>query len=175
MLLKHSSVSYSIFYLLNCRFQLIKTVNVKLFITHIMNVSIHFPLYMITQLCFGFGSSECLIQMINYLCAKDKTAFHKFEHHRLLFVKRINFRDLFSLTWAEGSRWAYRMGLDPASVRPSACASVRASVHTFRLEYLWDQPADHNQISFGASLGWGIGCIRFWARLNQNSGFHGSR
>ena len=26
-----------------------------------------------------------------------------------------------------------------------------------------------------ASLGWGKGCIRFWGRLDQNSGFHGNR
>ena len=26
-----------------------------------------------------------------------------------------------------------------------------------------------------ASLGWGKGCIRFWARSDQNSGFHGNR
>ena len=28
---------------------------------------------------------------------------------------------------------------------------------------------------FVASLGWGKGCIRFWGRLDQNSGFHGNR
>ena len=26
-----------------------------------------------------------------------------------------------------------------------------------------------------ASLGWGNGCIRFWGRLDQNSGFHSNR
>ena len=26
-----------------------------------------------------------------------------------------------------------------------------------------------------ASLGWGKGCIMFWDRLDQNSGFHGNR
>ena len=52
--------------------------------------------------------------------------------------------------------------------------SVRPSVHTFRHEYLWDQPADHNQISSKALLGRGIGCIRFCARSDQNSGFHGN-
>ena len=35
--------------------------------------------------------------------------------------------------------------------------------HTFELEYLWSQ------------LGRGKGCIRFWGRLDQNSGFHGNR
>ena len=53
--------------------------------------------------------------------------------------------------------------------------SVRPSVHTFKHEYLSDQPADRDQISSGASLGWVIGCIRFWARSDQNSGFHGNR
>ena len=30
-------------------------------------------------------------------------------------------------------------------------------------------------ILYEASLGWGKGCIRFWDRLDQNSGFHGKR
>ena len=30
------------------------------------------------------------------------------------------------------------------------------------------------KFSSEASLGWGIDCIRFWARLDQNSGFHGN-
>ena len=64
------------------------------------------------------------------------------------------------------TRWAYRMGLEPAS--------VRASVHTFKHEYLRDQQADYNQILSEASLGWGKGCIRFWCRSDQNSGFHGN-
>ena len=32
-----------------------------------------------------------------------------------------------------------------------------------------------DQILYEASLGWGKGCIRFWDRLDQNSGFHGNR
>ena len=44
------------------------------------------------------------------------------------------------------TRWAYRMGLEPASVRPSG-------VHTFKHEYLRDQQADYNQILSEASLG----------------------
>ena len=31
------------------------------------------------------------------------------------------------------------------------------------------------QILCVASLGWGKGCIRFWGRLDQNSGFRGNR
>ena len=69
------------------------------------------------------------------------------------------------------TRWAYRMGLEPASVRPC----VRVCVHTFKHEYLWDRLADGNQILYEASLGWGKGCIRFWCRSDQNSGFHGNR
>ena len=34
---------------------------------------------------------------------------------------------------------------------------------------------DRNQILSEASLGWGKGCIRFWAISDQNSGFHGNR
>ena len=47
--------------------------------------------------------------------------------------------------------------------------------HTFELEYLWSQLANLDQILRVASLGWGKGCIRFWGRWNQNSGFHGNR
>ena len=48
-------------------------------------------------------------------------------------------------------------------------------VHTFKLEYLWRQLANLDQIICVASLGWGKGCIRFWGRLDTNSGFHGNR
>ena len=64
------------------------------------------------------------------------------------------------------TRWAYRMGLEPASVHPS--------VHTFKHEYLRDQQADYNQILSEASLGWGKGCIMLWCRSDQNSGFYGN-
>ena len=37
------------------------------------------------------------------------------------------------------------------------------------------QFANLDQILCVASLGWGKCCIRFWGRLNQNSGFHGNR
>ena len=52
---------------------------------------------------------------------------------------------------------------------------VRPCVHTFKHEYLRDQMTNHNQISSGASLGWGIDFIRFWVRSDQNSGFHGNK
>ena len=35
--------------------------------------------------------------------------------------------------------------------------------------------ANLDQILFVASLGWGKGSIRFWGRLDQNTGFHGNR
>ena len=41
--------------------------------------------------------------------------------------------------------------------------------------YLWSKLASLDQILYVASLGWGKGCIRFWGRLNQSSGFHGNR
>ena len=47
--------------------------------------------------------------------------------------------------------------------------------HPFELEYLWSQLTYRDQILCVASLGWGKGCIRFWGRLDQNSGFHGNR
>ena len=58
-----------------------------------------------------------------------------------------------------------------SGVRPSSSSVV----HNFKHEYLCNQWADHNQILSEASLDWGKGCIRFWARSDQNSGFHGNR
>ena len=74
------------------------------------------------------------------------------------------------------TRWAYSI---PMVRRPSVVVRRRPSssvvVHTFKLEYLWSQVANLDQILCVASLGWGKGCIRFWGRLDQNSGFHGNR
>ena len=47
--------------------------------------------------------------------------------------------------------------------------------YSFELEYLWGQLASLDQILCVASLGVGKGCIMFWGRLVQNSGFHGNR
>ena len=47
--------------------------------------------------------------------------------------------------------------------------------YTFELEYLWGQLVNLDQILCVSSLRWGKGCIRFWGRLDQNSGFHGNR
>ena len=66
------------------------------------------------------------------------------------------------------TRWAYSI---PMVCRPSSYVVI----HTFRLEYLWSQLANLDQILCVASLGWGKGCIRFWDRLDQNSGYHGNR
>ena len=63
--------------------------------------------------------------------------------------------------------WAYSIPM--VRRRPSIV------VHTFKLEYLWSQLANLDQILYVASLGWGKGCIRCWGRLDQNSGFHGNR
>ena len=75
------------------------------------------------------------------------------------------------------TRWAYSI---PMVRRPSVVVRLRpfssiVVVHTFKLEYLWSQLANLDQILCVASLGWGKGCIRFWSRLDQNSGFHGNR
>ena len=53
-----------------------------------------------------------------------------------------------------------------SGVRPLSLSSV---VHNFKHEYLCIQWADHNGILSEASLGWGKGCRRFGARLDQNS------
>ena len=47
-------------------------------------------------------------------------------------------------------------------------------VNTFKHEYLRDQQANGNQILSEASFGKGKGCIRFWARSDRISGFHGN-
>ena len=47
--------------------------------------------------------------------------------------------------------------------------------YTFKLEYLWGQLANLDQILCVASLGVGKGCIMFWGRLDHNSGVHGNR
>ena len=49
---------------------------------------------------------------------------------------------------------------------------VHVCVHTFK--HLLDLWTDRNQILSEASMGRGKGCIRFWARSDQNSGVHGN-
>ena len=51
---------------------------------------------------------------------------------------------------------------------------VCVSVDIFKLEYLCNQWANRNEILCEPSLGWGKGCIRFWARSDRNSGVHGN-
>ena len=76
------------------------------------------------------------------------------------------------------TRWAYSI---PMVRRPSSSVVRRRRrlssvvVHTFKLEYLWSQLANLDQILCVASLGLGKGCIRFWGRLDQNSSYHGNR
>ena len=49
------------------------------------------------------------------------------------------------------------------------------SYENFTLLNLNISEANLDQIFCVASLGRGKGCIRFWGRLDQNSGFHGNR
>ena len=74
------------------------------------------------------------------------------------------------------TRWAYSI---PMVRRPSSVVVRRrpslSVVHTFKLEYLWSQLANLDQIVCVPLLAWGKGCIRFWGRLDQNSGVHGNR
>ena len=51
---------------------------------------------------------------------------------------------------------------------------VCVSVNIFKLEYFHSQWANRNKILSEPSLGWGKGCIRFWARSDRNSGVHGN-
>ena len=89
-----------------------------------------------------------------FLYTYDGTIIQNFSHVR--FLAHLSRR----LTW-----WAYSIAMVR---RPSV-------VHTFKLEYLWGQVANLDQIFFEASLGWGKGCIRFGGRSDVNSGFHGNR
>ena len=51
---------------------------------------------------------------------------------------------------------------------------MHPSVCTFKREYL--RPFGQLQPNFISTvLGWGKGCIRFWARLDQNCGCHGKK
>ena len=69
---------------------------------------------------------------------------------------------------------------EPKAHKVSLLDGSRAGVHlcvgvnTFKHEYLRNQLADGNQILSEASLGKGKGSIRFWARSDRNSGFHGN-
>ena len=58
--------------------------------------------------------------------------------------------------------------------RSSRRLCVRPSVNIFKHEYLHNQWANRNEILTEPSLGWGKGCIKFWARLDWNSGVHGN-
>ena len=52
---------------------------------------------------------------------------------------------------------------------------LRDENFTLSNEYLWSQQANLDHILCVSSLGCGKGSIRFWGRLDQNSGFHGNR
>ena len=66
--------------------------------------------------------------------------------------------------WLKGELIVYQ-----SSHRLSVCVSV----DIFKLEYLRNQWANRNEILSEPSLGWGKGCIRFWAKSDWNSGVHG--
>ena len=105
------------------------------------------------------GLAEHCPMPIHHLVAPDK--LHIKRHKRGILLAHLSRR----LT-----RWAYRMGFESACV----CLSVCPSVHTFKHEYLLDKRVKCYQILSEASLGWGKSCVRFWARSNWNSGFHGN-
>ena len=109
-----------------------------------------------------------IFELVSKLLILFLKCFERLEEHFLLICV------LLAHLSRRLTRWAYRMGLEPACVRACVRASVRACVHTFKHEYLRDQQADYNQILSEASLGWGKGCIRFWCRSDQNSCFHGN-
>ena len=80
------------------------------------------------------------------------------------------------LVYMTGIKTHLSLNLD--RIRPfilKLLALERRKCQTFELEYLWSQLASLEHILWVASLEWGKGCIRFWGRLDQNSGFDGNR
>ena len=102
---------------------------------------------------------------------------YEFSRLFMVFLRASEFfRLLAHLSWRL-TRWAYSIPMvrRPSFVVVRPCVRPSVVVHTFKLEYLWSQLANLDQILFIASLGWGKGCIRFWGRLDQNSGFDGNK
>ena len=91
--------------------------------------------------------------------------------YRISSCSRKNADCLFSSTEpkAQGQLIVYQSGR-----RLSVCLSVWLCVNIFILKYLRNQWANRNEILSEPALGWGKGCIRFWARFDRNSGVHGN-
>ena len=85
-------------------------------------------------------------------------------------LKKMSLKSDFIQFFSSPEPKAHKVSLKYTNGPPSVVV-----VHTFKLEYLWSQLANLDQILCVASLGWGKGCIRFWGRLDQNSGQHGNR
>ena len=83
----------------------------------------------------------------------------------LFFMSLLNFQVFLAHLSRRLTRWAYSIPYSPSVVRSSTISN----------EYLYSQLANLNQILCVASLVWGKGCIRFWGRLDPNSGLHGNR
>ena len=84
------------------------------------------------------------------------------------FLPHLNTGD-FSSPEPKAQRRAYTIELEPASVCPSVRPSTLLNINS-------SQNSGPIAILSEASLGWGRkGCIRFWVRSDQNSGFHGNR
>ena len=64
----------------------------------------------------------------------------------------------------------YSIPVELLSVCLSVCLCVCQCVNIFKLEFLRNQWANRNEILSELSLGWGKGCIWFWARSDLNSG-----
>ena len=62
-----------------------------------------------------------------------------------------------------------------SSCRLCVCVSVCVSMCKHFQTLISPQPVgNRNEILSETSLGWGKGCIRFWARSDRNSGVHGN-
>ena len=70
---------------------------------------------------------------------------------------------------------AHKVSLYYNNGPPSVVVVVRRRPHFQTWISLKLSLANLDQILCVASLGLGKGCIRFWDRLDQNSGYHGNR
>ena len=57
-------------------------------------------------------------------------------------------------------------------IRPSVCLCIRASVNIFKRLLLWSHWANFAQISYGASLDWGIERLLKWSWSIDQDGLH---
>ena len=147
-------MGYFIFSLLNCRFQLFENSEClaihnaynKRIISFQFMYDNPFRLPVISLIISALDLGECLIQMTNYLCAKDKTCFEHHKHTFLLPICKVRqFQRFFSSPElkAQGELIVWDSSRVGPSVRPSTLSNMNISetsrliVIKFHLEHYW--------------------------------------